>query len=30
MIPTGFALVMIAVAFAFGYFLGRGVPKDDS
>ena len=29
MIPTGFALAMIALAFALGYFLGRE-NKDDS
>ncbi len=30
MMPTGFALVMIVVAFALGYFLGKGEPEDDS
>ena len=30
MIPTGFALAMIVLAFGLGYFLGRGTSKDDS
>ena len=29
MISTGFALAMIVISFALGYFLGRGAPEED-